>query len=88
MKGERRLRFKPLDPPVLGSIGFFARNRIYQDAVYETFRAVVFRFSWKWRRRSPIKIMERTHEKATETLHAKTSAALDSDTRRSGDGPG
>jgi hypothetical protein len=25
---------------------------------------------WKWRRRSPIKIMERTHEEATEALHA------------------
>ena len=30
----------------------------------------VFRFSWKWRKRSPIKIMERTHEEATEALHA------------------
>src|SRR5262249_12564882 len=28
--------------------------------------ATVFRFSWKWRRRSPIKLMERTHEEATE----------------------
>jgi transposase-like protein len=24
---------------------------------------IVFRFSWKWRRRSTIRIMERTHEK-------------------------
>ena len=31
---------------------------------------LVFRFSWKWRKRSPIKIMERTREKATEALHA------------------
>src|SRR5436309_819717 len=31
---------------------------------------VVSRFSWKWRKRSPIKIMERTHEEATEALHA------------------
>src|ERR1700730_1412687 len=30
----------------------------------------LFRFSWKWRKRSPIKIMERTHEEATEALHA------------------
>ena len=30
----------------------------------------VFRFSWKWRKRSPIKIMERTHEEATEALYA------------------
>jgi hypothetical protein len=30
----------------------------------------LFRFSWKWRRRSPTKLMERTHEEATEALHA------------------
>jgi transposase-like protein len=24
---------------------------------------IVFRFSWKWRRRSPSKVKERTHEK-------------------------
>src|SRR5262252_7332464 len=30
----------------------------------------MFRFSWKWRRRSPSKVKERTHEKATEALHA------------------
>jgi hypothetical protein len=30
----------------------------------------VFRFSWKWRMRCPIKIMERTHEEATEALYA------------------
>jgi hypothetical protein len=30
----------------------------------------VFRFSWKWRRRSTIKKMERTHEEAKEALHA------------------
>jgi hypothetical protein len=30
----------------------------------------VFRFSWKWRKRSTIKIMERTHEEATEALYA------------------
>jgi hypothetical protein len=30
----------------------------------------LFRFSWKWRKRSPIKIMERTHEEATEALYA------------------
>ena len=26
---------------------------------------------WKWRRRSPSKVMERTHEEATEALHAR-----------------
>lgn len=26
--------------------------------------------SWKWRKRSSVKITERTHEKATEALHA------------------
>src|SRR5262249_29577858 len=31
----------------------------------------VFRFRWKWRRRSPSKVMERTHEEATEALHAR-----------------
>jgi tetratricopeptide (TPR) repeat protein len=31
---------------------------------------MVFRFSWKWRRRSPSKVKERTHEEATEALHA------------------
>jgi hypothetical protein len=30
----------------------------------------LLRFSWKWRRRSPIKLMERTHEEATEALRA------------------
>src|SRR6266498_1521337 len=30
----------------------------------------MFRFSWKWRRRSPIKLMERTHEEATEAIRA------------------
>jgi hypothetical protein len=28
----------------------------------------VFRFSWKWRRRSPSKVKERAHEEPTETL--------------------
>src|SRR5437764_11562859 len=27
-------------------------------------------FSWQWRRRSPSKVKERTHEEATEALHA------------------
>ena len=31
---------------------------------------LLFRFSWKWRKRSPIKIMERTHEEATEVAFA------------------
>ena len=31
---------------------------------------VVFRFSRKWRERSPSKAMERTYEKATEARHA------------------
>src|SRR5215831_689785 len=31
---------------------------------------MVFRFSWKWRRRSPSKVKERTHEEATEALRA------------------
>src|SRR5580658_8022654 len=31
---------------------------------------ILFRFSWKWRRRSPIKLMERTHEEATEAIRA------------------
>ena len=26
----------------------------------------MFRFSWKWRRRSPAKVKERAHEEATE----------------------
>ena len=30
----------------------------------------MFRFSWKWRRRSPSKVKERTHEEATEALLA------------------
>ena len=30
----------------------------------------MFRFRWKWRRRSPSKVKERTHEEATEALHA------------------
>ena len=38
--------------------------------VEETALLRVFRFSWKWRRRSPIKLMERTHEEATEAIRA------------------
>ena len=30
----------------------------------------MFRFSWKWRRRFPSKVKERTHEEATEALRA------------------
>jgi hypothetical protein len=29
----------------------------------------MFRFSWKWGKRSSVKTMERTHEEATEPLH-------------------
>jgi hypothetical protein len=37
---------------------------------------VLFRFCWKWSKRSPTKIMERTHEEATEALHRKRKAAI------------
>ena len=30
----------------------------------------MFRFSWKWRRRSPTKLMERTHQAATKAIRA------------------
>ncbi|MBV8709444.1 MAG: DUF262 domain-containing protein, partial [Acidobacteriaceae bacterium] len=30
---------------------------------------LMFRFSWKWRRRSPSKVKERTHAEATEALY-------------------
>jgi len=33
-------------------------------------RMKLFRFSWKWRKRSAVKITERTHEEAMEALHA------------------
>ena len=33
-------------------------------------RAKVFCLSWKWRKRSSVKITERTHEETTEALHA------------------
>jgi hypothetical protein len=33
----------------------------------------VFRFSWKWRKRSPIKIMERTNEEATDISYSSTA---------------
>ena len=36
----------------------------------------MFRFSWKWRRRSPSKVKERTHEEATEALHAGRKVAI------------
>jgi CRP-like cAMP-binding protein len=32
--------------------------------------ALMFRFSWKWRRCSPGKVKERTHEETTEALYA------------------
>jgi hypothetical protein len=33
--------------------------------------AVPFRLSWKWRKRSVVKITERTREEDTETLHRR-----------------
>jgi len=36
----------------------------------------MFRFRWKWRKRCPIKIMERTHEEATEALSAGREVAI------------
>ena len=42
------------------------------DIAADAFRnqlAILFRFSWKWRRRSPSKVKERTHEEATEALY-------------------
>jgi GNAT superfamily N-acetyltransferase len=39
------------------------------ERVEEAADIVVFRLSWKWRRRSPVKITERTLEKNTQTLH-------------------
>jgi transposase len=41
------------------------------DGCGRTVRFSVFRFSWKWRKRSPIKKMERTHEEATYTPDEK-----------------
>jgi hypothetical protein len=38
--------------------------------------AARFRFIWKWRRRSPVKITERTHEEATEAVVRKTKAVV------------
>jgi hypothetical protein len=45
---------------------WFVRNRNLSKQLWP----VLFRFSWKWRVRSPTKIMERTHEEATEALYA------------------
>src|ERR1051326_3859096 len=42
----------------------------------------VFRFSWKWRKRSAIKIMERMHEEATEALYAGRESRHDGLRRR------
>src|SRR5262249_33441014 len=39
------------------------------DLVIQECKGRMFRFNWKWRRRSPSKVMERTHEEATEALH-------------------
>jgi len=36
----------------------------------------LFRFSWKWRRRSPSKVKERTHEEATEAIRARKKVAI------------
>src|ERR1051326_6303053 len=47
-----------------------------QTRVSEPAAGPGFRFSWKWRRRSPIKIMERTHEQATETVYAEEKIAI------------
>ena len=35
-----------------------------------------FRFSWKWKEPSPTKLMERTHEEATEALPAGREVAI------------
>ena len=36
----------------------------------------MFRFSWKWRRRSPSKVKERTHEEVTEALRRYTKIVI------------
>jgi Uma2 family endonuclease len=41
------------------------------DAAFLVVEVLLFRFSWKWRRRSPSKVMERAHEEATEALNAR-----------------
>ena len=45
-----------------------------QDAVRKGQQ--LFRFSWKWRRRSPIKLMERTHEEARKQYMPEEKAAI------------
>jgi hypothetical protein len=45
----------------VGGILLKAYNRSY----------TVFRFIWKWRKRSAVRIMERTHKEPTEALYAE-----------------
>lgn len=50
------------DDPSINNMKFCAQNL--------GCTTILFRFSWKWRRRSPSKVKGRTHEEAAEALHA------------------
>ena len=46
-------------------------GRIHEQAPWK-----LFRFSWKWRRRSTVKIMERTHEKQRKHYTPEEKVAI------------
>jgi hypothetical protein len=48
---------------ILSWIEYFRKKR------HPNQNLVMFRLSWKWRKRSSVKIAERTYEKRTEALH-------------------
>jgi hypothetical protein len=50
--------------------GLGVHNNLFGLELRHSDGVAVFRFSWKWRKRSAAKITERTHEDATEALHA------------------
>ena len=41
-----------------------------------TERVCLFRLSWKWRKRSSVKITERTYEEGTEAFHPRGKVAI------------
>ena len=43
---------------------------VWRDSVTGHEKAILSCLSWKWRKRSSVKITERTHEETTEALHA------------------
>jgi hypothetical protein len=65
LEGEKKYR------KIMGYRDLWALKAILDGSQPATRQAVVFRLSWKWRKRSAVKIAERTHEEDTQALHRR-----------------